>query len=102
VSGSVAHHAARPPCREARATTTCSGLSCRPLITDGQIYLSPSLFELGALPAVDVAKSVSRVGGKARRAAYRAVAEVSPTQHQTGIARMRCTIVATERMRRAR
>jgi F-type H+-transporting ATPase subunit alpha len=43
-------------------------------ITDGQIYLSPSLFEAGVLPAVDVGKSVSRVGGKAQRAAYRAVA----------------------------
>ncbi len=43
-------------------------------ITDGQIYLSPSLFELGVLPAVDVGKSVSRVGGKAQRSAYRAVA----------------------------
>jgi F-type H+-transporting ATPase subunit alpha len=43
-------------------------------ITDGQIYLSPTLFELGVLPAVDVAKSVSRVGGQAQRAAYRAVA----------------------------
>ena len=43
-------------------------------ITDGQIYLSPSLFELGVLPAVDVGKSVSRVGGKAQHAAYRAVA----------------------------
>ena len=43
-------------------------------ITDGQIYLSPSLFELGVLPAVDVSKSVSRVGGKAQRAAYRTVA----------------------------
>ena len=42
-------------------------------ITDGQIYLSPSLFELGVLPAVDVGRSVSRVGGKAQRAAYRAV-----------------------------
>jgi F-type H+-transporting ATPase subunit alpha len=42
-------------------------------ITDGQLYLSPRLFELGILPAVDVAKSVSRVGGKAQRAAYRAV-----------------------------
>ncbi|MEJ0037776.1 MAG: alternate F1F0 ATPase, F1 subunit alpha [Gammaproteobacteria bacterium] len=42
-------------------------------ITDGQIYLSPSLFELGVLPAVDVGKSVSRVGGKAQRAPYRAV-----------------------------
>ncbi|MBB6185982.1 alternate F1F0 ATPase, F1 subunit alpha [Rhodanobacter sp. MP7CTX1] len=43
-------------------------------ITDGQIYLSPVLFELGVLPAVDVGKSVSRVGGAAQRAAYRAVA----------------------------
>jgi len=43
-------------------------------ITDGQIYLSPTLFQLGVLPAVDVGKSVSRVGGKAQRAAYRAVA----------------------------
>jgi F-type H+-transporting ATPase subunit alpha len=43
-------------------------------ITDGQIYLSPSLFALGVLPAVDVGKSVSRVGGKAQRATYRAVA----------------------------
>lgn len=43
-------------------------------ITDGQIYLSPSLFALGVLPAVDVGKSVSRVGGKAQRAPYRAVA----------------------------
>jgi F-type H+-transporting ATPase subunit alpha len=43
-------------------------------ITDGQIYLSPSLFELGVLPAIDVGKSVSRVGGKAQHAAYRAVA----------------------------
>ncbi|MDR3403331.1 MAG: alternate F1F0 ATPase, F1 subunit alpha [Chthoniobacter sp.] len=43
-------------------------------ITDGQIYLSPSLFELGVLPSVDVGKSVSRVGGKAQWAAYRAVA----------------------------
>ena len=43
-------------------------------ITDGQIYLSPSLFELGVLPAVDVGKSVSRVGGKAQWSAYRAVA----------------------------
>jgi F-type H+-transporting ATPase subunit alpha len=42
-------------------------------ITDGQIYLSPALFELGVLPAVDVGKSVSRVGGKAQWAAYRAV-----------------------------
>ena len=43
-------------------------------ITDGQIYLSPTLFELGVLPAVDVGKSVSRVGGEAQRAAYRELA----------------------------
>ena len=43
-------------------------------ITDGQIYLSPSLFELGVLPAVDIGKSVSRVGGKAQRAGFRAAA----------------------------
>ncbi len=43
-------------------------------ITDGQIYLSPTLFELGILPAVDVGRSVSRVGGKAQRSIYRAAA----------------------------
>ncbi len=43
-------------------------------ITDGQLYLSPTLFELGVLPAIDVGKSVSRVGGAAQLAAYRAVA----------------------------
>src|SRR6056297_2270954 len=43
-------------------------------ITDGQIYLSPRLFEKGHLPAIDVGKSVSRVGGKAQLPAYRAVA----------------------------
>ncbi len=43
-------------------------------ITDGQIYLSPNLFQKGLLPAVDVGKSVSRVGGKTQLPAYRAVA----------------------------
>ncbi|MBD3307618.1 alternate F1F0 ATPase, F1 subunit alpha [candidate division KSB3 bacterium] len=43
-------------------------------ITDGQIYLSPRLFQEGVLPAIDVGKSVSRVGGKTQLAAYRAVA----------------------------
>jgi F-type H+-transporting ATPase subunit alpha len=42
-------------------------------ITDGQVYLSPTLFELGVLPAVDVGQSVSRVGGKAQCAAYRSL-----------------------------
>jgi len=43
-------------------------------ITDGQIYLSPDMFQKGIFPAVDVGKSVSRVGGKAQLTAYRAVA----------------------------
>ncbi|MBN1903193.1 F0F1 ATP synthase subunit alpha, partial [Candidatus Sumerlaeota bacterium] len=43
-------------------------------ITDGQIYLSPDLFQKGVIPAVDVGKSVSRVGGEAQLPAYRAVA----------------------------
>ena len=43
-------------------------------ITDGQIYLSPMLFQKGIMPAVDVGKSVSRVGGKAQLPPYRQVA----------------------------
>ncbi len=43
-------------------------------ITDGQIYLSPELFHRGQLPAVDVGRSVSRVGGKTQLKAYREVA----------------------------
>lgn len=43
-------------------------------ITDGQVYLSPELFEKGHLPAIDIGASVSRVGGKAQLPAYRAVA----------------------------
>jgi F-type H+/Na+-transporting ATPase subunit alpha len=43
-------------------------------ITDGQIYLSPELFQKGMLPAVDVGKSVSRVGGKTQLPSYRMVA----------------------------
>jgi len=43
-------------------------------ITDGQIYLSPDLFNKGVLPAVDVGKSVSRVGGKTQFPSYRLVA----------------------------
>ena len=42
-------------------------------ITDGQIYLSPDLFQKGQLPAVDVGRSVSRVGGKTQLPAYRKV-----------------------------
>jgi F-type H+-transporting ATPase subunit alpha len=43
-------------------------------ITDGQIYLSPDLFQKGVLPAVDVGKSVSRVGGKTQYPGFRSVA----------------------------
>lgn len=43
-------------------------------ITDGQIYLSPNLFQKGIMPAVEVGLSVSRVGGKTQLPAYRAVA----------------------------
>lgn len=43
-------------------------------ITDGQIYLSSTLMQKAVLPAVDVGKSVSRVGGKAQLPAFRAVA----------------------------
>ncbi len=35
-------------------------------ITDGQIYLDRKLFAAGVLPAVDVALSVSRIGGRAQ------------------------------------
>jgi len=43
-------------------------------ITDGQVYLSPELFRKGQLPAIDIGRSVSRVGGKAQRPAFRVVA----------------------------
>lgn len=43
-------------------------------ITDGQIYLSPNLFQQSILPAVDVGKSVSRVGGKTQVSAYKGLA----------------------------
>lgn len=42
-------------------------------ITDGQLYLSPQLFSKGLLPAVELGRSVSRVGGKAQLPGYRAV-----------------------------
>ena len=43
-------------------------------ITDGQIYLSPKLFDAGFLPAIDIGKSVSRVGGKTQLPVYRKIA----------------------------
>ncbi len=35
-------------------------------ITDGQIYFDTQLFSSGFLPAIDIRKSVSRIGGKAQ------------------------------------
>ncbi|MDR1477299.1 MAG: F0F1 ATP synthase subunit alpha [Rickettsiales bacterium] len=43
-------------------------------ITDGQIFLSSSLFQKGVMPAVDIGVSVSRVGSNAQLPAYREVA----------------------------
>lgn len=43
-------------------------------ITDGQIYLDTQLFARGALPAIDVTRSVSRIGGKAQHPAIKAEA----------------------------
>ena len=44
-------------------------------ITDGQIYLDSMLFDKGFRPAVDVGKSVSRIGGKAQVKALKEVSE---------------------------
>lgn len=44
-------------------------------ITDGQLYLDPRLFYEDQKPAVDVGKSVSRVGGKTQAPALKALAE---------------------------
>lgn len=44
-------------------------------IADGQIYLDPRLFQENQKPAVDVGRSVSRVGGKAQAAVVRPLAE---------------------------
>jgi len=43
-------------------------------ITDGQIYLEPSLFNAGIRPAINVGISVSRVGGNAQIKAMKKVA----------------------------
>jgi len=44
-------------------------------ITDGQIYLDPRLFYEDHKPAVDVGKSVSRVGGKTQAPVLQALSE---------------------------
>nr|MBP7910735.1 F0F1 ATP synthase subunit alpha [Pseudomonadales bacterium] len=43
-------------------------------ITDGQVYLDPALFSRGVLPAIDITRSVSRIGGKAQLPAIKAEA----------------------------
>ncbi|OZG70104.1 F0F1 ATP synthase subunit alpha [Hahella sp. CCB-MM4] len=40
-------------------------------ITDGQIYLDRNLFAAGIRPAIDVGRSVSRIGGKAQHSAIK-------------------------------
>jgi F-type H+-transporting ATPase subunit alpha len=40
-------------------------------ITDGQVYLDPALYARGVLPAIDITRSVSRIGGKAQLAAIK-------------------------------
>ena len=40
-------------------------------ITDGQIYFDRHMFAAGQLPAIDVRRSVSRIGGKAQPAAIK-------------------------------
>jgi F-type H+-transporting ATPase subunit alpha len=40
-------------------------------ITDGQIYLESKLFAAGMLPAIDIGRSVSRIGGKAQHPAIK-------------------------------
>ena len=42
-------------------------------ITDGQIILNADLFNLGVMPAIDIGRSVSRVGGAAQTKAMRKV-----------------------------
>jgi F-type H+-transporting ATPase subunit alpha len=44
-------------------------------ITDGQIYLEPKLFYEGQKPAVNVGKSVSRIGGKTQAPAVKDLSE---------------------------
>lgn len=43
-------------------------------ITDGQVYMDTRLFSAGILPAIDVTKSVSRIGGKAQHPRIKAQA----------------------------
>jgi len=44
-------------------------------ITDGQIYFSTDYFQKGLLPAIEIGKSISRVGHQAHLKAYKAVSQ---------------------------
>src|SRR5260370_6358271 len=81
-----------PECKLAKAYGTGGSLTALPIIetlegevsayiptnvisiTDGQIYLQPSLSLSGIRPAIDVGISVSRVGGKAQIPAMKQIA----------------------------
>jgi len=61
-------------------------------MTDGQIYLDASLFAQGQMPAIDIGKSVSRVGRDAQPGAMRDVAaelrlEIAQYEEVRGFAR---------------
>jgi F-type H+/Na+-transporting ATPase subunit alpha len=61
-------------------------------MTDGQVYLDPALFAQGQLPAVDIGKSVSRVGRDAQPGAMRDAAanlrlEIAQYEDVKGFAR---------------
>jgi F-type H+-transporting ATPase subunit alpha len=43
-------------------------------ITDGQVYFDAKLFAAGFLPAIDIGRSVSRIGGKAQAGAIKRAA----------------------------
>jgi F-type H+/Na+-transporting ATPase subunit alpha len=64
------------PIAETQAGNISAYIPTNPIsITDGQIYLDPRLFYEDQKPAVDVGKSVSRVGGKARAPVLSALSE---------------------------
>ncbi|KIQ96276.1 F0F1 ATP synthase subunit alpha [Lysobacter sp. A03] len=76
-------------------------------ITDGQIYLSPRLVRRNQFPAVDLGISVSRVGGKAQKRAFREVAgnlrvTLSQFEELEEFARFGTRLDAATRMRLAR
>ena len=66
----------RPPGREAYPGDISAYIPTNLIsITDGQIYLDPRLFYEDQKPAVDIGKSVSRVGGKTQAPVLQALSE---------------------------